>query len=199
MITGVNNSGKSSVLQAIALAELASKTEPRVQLNGSLGLALGEAQDVLNHRATDPLIELLVIGDTGTDTFRLAIPQVDRSVVLERVDAVPRTGNRDWHVGTYLCAERVGPRDLSEVAGDGADRVDVGPQGQFTAHVLARFSRQRVHTLLLHPSQYREQLGAYARGAGKRHGYPQSCGRFDCKRHGSHKRMQLRSDFVIWT
>ena len=158
MITGVNNSGKSSVLQAIALAELASTTGPRVQLNGSLGLALGEAQDVLNHRATDQLIELVVTGDTGTHTFRLAIPQVDRSVVLERIDANSRIGSRDWHIGTYLCAERVGPRDLSEVAGDGADRVDVGPQGQFTAHALARFSRHRVRDLLLHPSSSENSL-----------------------------------------
>ena len=158
MITGVNNSGKSSVLQAIVLADIASTTGPRVQLNGSLGLALGEAQDVLNHRATEQLIELIATGDSGTDTFRLAVPQDDRSVVLERVDVVPRTGSRDWYIGTYLCAERLGPRDLSEVAGDGADRVDVGTQGQFTAHALARFSRHRVQNLLLHPSSGERNL-----------------------------------------
>ena len=152
MITGVNNSGKSSVLQAIVLAEIASTNGPRVQLNGSLGLALGEAQDVLNHRATEQFIELITTGDTGTDTFRLAVPQVDRSVVLERIDVDPRPARRDWYIGTYLCAERLGPRDLSEVPGDGADRVDVGTQGQFTAYALARFSRYRVQGLLLHPS-----------------------------------------------
>ena len=158
MITGVNNSGKSSVLQAIALAEIASTTGPRVQLNGSLGLALGEAQDVLNHRATEQLIELIATGDNRTDTFRLAVPQVDRSVVLERVEVIPLTGSRDWYIGTYLCAERLGPRDVSEVAGDGADRVDVGAQGQFTAHALARFSRHRVQNLLLHPSSGESNL-----------------------------------------
>ena len=152
MIAGVNSSGKSSVLQAIALAEIASTTGPGVQLNGSLGLALGEAQDVLNHRATEQFIELITTGDTGTDTFRLAVPQVDRSVVLERIDVDPRPGSRDWYIGTYLCAERLGPRDLSEVPSDGADRVDVGTQGQFTAYALARFSRHRVQDLLLHPS-----------------------------------------------
>ena len=152
VITGVNSSGKSSVLQAIALAEIASTAGPRVHLNGSLGLALGEAQDVLNHRATEQLIEFIVTGDTGTNIFRLEIPQADRSVVLERVDIDPQTSSREWYVGTYLCAERLGPRDHSEVAGDGADRVDVGVQGQFTAYVLARFSRHRVQDLMLHPS-----------------------------------------------
>ena len=152
MITGVNSSGKSSVLQAIALAEIASTTGPLVQLNGSLGLALGEAQDVLNRRATEQTIELIATGETGTDRFKLAVPDAERSVVLERVDVGPRTGNRDWYVGTYLCAERIGPRDLSEVPGDGGDRVDVGTQGQFTAYALDRFGRQRVQDSLLHPS-----------------------------------------------
>ncbi len=158
VITGVNSSGKSSVLQAIALAEIASTAGPLVQLNGNLGLALGEAQDVLHHRATEQLIELIATGDTGTTTFRFGIPQADRSVVLERVDADPRNGSRDWYVGTYLCAERLGPRDVSEVADDGADRVDVGSQGEFTSYVLARFSRHRVQDLLLHPSTVKSSL-----------------------------------------
>ena len=158
VITGVNSSGKSSVLQAIALAEIASIAGSRVQLNGRLGLALGEAQDVLNRLATEQTIELITTGDSGTEICRLAIPQADRSVVLERVDVVPRTVRRDWYVGTYLCAERLGPRDLSEVADDGTDQVDVGVQGEFTAYVLARFSRQRVQNLLLHPSSVRSSL-----------------------------------------
>ena len=158
MITGVNSSGKSSVLQAIALAEIASNDAPRVPLNGSLGLALGEAQDVLNRRATEQLIELTTIGDGGTDVFRLAVPQTDRSVVLERVDVGPRTRSRDWHVGTYLCAERLGPRDFLDVAADGGDRVDVGTQGQFTAYALARFSRRRVQGPLVHPSSAESSL-----------------------------------------
>ena len=158
VITGVNSSGKSSVLQAIALAEIASTTGPLVQLNGNLGLALGEAQDVLNHRATEQVIELIATGDTGTSTFRLGIPQADRSVVLERVDVDPQNGSRDWYIGTYLSAERLGPRDVSEVAGDGTDRVNVGTQGEFTAYVLARFSRHRVQDLMLNPSSVESSL-----------------------------------------
>lgn len=151
-ITGVNSSGKSSVLQAIALAEIASISGSHVQLNGKLGLALGEAQDVLNRRAAEQTIELIATGDSGKDTYRFAVPQTDRSVVLEKVDVNPRITARDWYVGTYLCAERLGPRDLSDVADNGTDRVDVGVQGEFTAYVLARFSRHRVQDLLLHPS-----------------------------------------------
>ena len=165
VITGVNSSGKSSVLQAIALAEIASTTGPRVQLNGSLGLALGEAQDVLNHRATEQLIELITTGDTGTDTLRLAVPQVDRSVVLERIDVDPRPGSRDWYIGTYLCAERLGPRDLSEVAGDGADRVDCGHSGSVycirTGPVLALSCTRPTAPSV----QWWEQPSANARGA----------------------------------
>lgn len=158
MISGVNSSGKSSVLQAIALAEIASTSDTLVQLNGSLGLALGEAQDVLNRRATEQIIELTTTDDAGTDKFRLAVPEVDRSLVLERVDNEPQIKSRDWYVGTYLCAERLGPRDLFEVGGNSVDRVDVGTQGQFTAYALDRYRRRRVPDLLLHSSSGERNL-----------------------------------------
>ena len=107
---------------------------------------------MLYRRATEQTIELITTGDSGTDRVKLAIPHFDRSVVLERIDADELTAKRDWHVDTYLCAERVGPRDLFEVPGDGGDRVNVGTRGQFTAYALDRFRRQRVQDLLLHPS-----------------------------------------------
>ena len=47
LLSGVNSSGKSSVLQAIRLAELAMTHGPTVQLNQLMGLELGEATDVL--------------------------------------------------------------------------------------------------------------------------------------------------------
>ena len=153
LLTGVNSSGKSSVLQALRLAELAMTHGPTVQLNQLMGLELGEATDVLNREAISQHIELAVHTEGGVDRFRLVAPDdQDRSVALDVLPPEPDRENRKWQIDTYLSAERVGPRDLLEVAPSGGNRVDVGVRGEFTAHVLARFGRRRVPNSLLHPS-----------------------------------------------
>ena len=153
LLSGVNSSGKSSVLQALRLAELAAGGGSTVQLNDLMGLELGEATDVLNRQAVEPHIEFVVQTDKGTDRFRLAAPgDQDRSVVLEILEQGAAKESRDWRIDTYLSAERVGPRDLLEVAPSERGRVDVGVRGEFTAHMLARFERRAVAAALLHPS-----------------------------------------------
>ena len=154
LLSGVNSSGKSSVLQAIRLAELAMTHGPTVQLNQLMGLELGEATDVLNREALAQHIELAVHTEGGVDRLRLiASDDQDRSVALEVVPPGPGRGeSRRWQVDTYLGAERVGPRDILEVAPSGETRVDVGARGEFTAHMLALFGRRRVPDALLHPS-----------------------------------------------
>ena len=49
VLTGLNGSGKSSLVQAILLAqEAATRRGDTVRLNGPFGLELGTAEDVLN-------------------------------------------------------------------------------------------------------------------------------------------------------
>lgn len=154
LLSGVNSSGKSSVLQALRLAELAMTHGPTVQLNRSLGLELGEATDVLNREALVQQIELVVHTEGGADRLVLAAPDdQERSVALEVVPPVPSPGDeRKWRVDTYLGAERIGPRDILEVAPSGGNRMDVGVRGEFTAHMLAVFDRLPVSNTLLHPT-----------------------------------------------
>lgn len=154
LLSGVNSSGKSSALQALRLAELAMTNGPTVQLNRSLGLELGEATDVLNREALVPQIELVVHTESGADHLRLVAPDgQDRSVALEVVPPLPNRGeDRRWKVETYLGAERMGPRDILDVAPGGGSRMDVGVRGEFTAHMLTLFDRHPVTDSLLHPT-----------------------------------------------
>ena len=153
LLSGVNSSGKSSVLQALRLAELAMTHGSTVQLNHVMGLELGEATDVLNREALEQQIELAVHTEGGVDRFHLVPPDdQDRSVALEVVRPDSGGESRKWHIDTYLSAERVGPRDILEVAPSGGNRVDVGVRGEFTAHMLALFGHRRVPDSLLHPS-----------------------------------------------
>lgn len=154
LLSGVNSSGKSSVLQALRLAELAMTHSPTVQLNQLMGLELGEATDVLNREALAQHIELVVHTEGGVDRITLIAPDdQDRSVALEVLQSGSgRSESRRWQVDTYLGAERLGPRDILEVAPSGGTRIDVGVRGEFTAHMLALFDRRRVQDALLHPS-----------------------------------------------
>ena len=154
LLSGVNSSGKSSVLQALRLAELAMTHGATVQLNNVMGLELGEATDVLNREAQEQHIELVIHTEGGVDKIRLVAPvDKSRSVALDISPPLNRTEeNRRWQIDTYLGAERVGPRDILEVAPSGGPRVDVGVRGEFTAHMLALHDRRQVPYTLLHPS-----------------------------------------------
>ena len=152
LLTGVNSSGKSSVLQALLLADDAAAGSTRLQLNDRRGLALGEALDVLCRGAEERHIEFSVTADGITDAYRLGIPAEDRALVLELLAAEAVPQQRRWRVGSYLGAERLGPRDLAGVAPAGGDEVDVGARGEYTAYALARFERQPVAESLQHPS-----------------------------------------------
>ena len=159
LLTGANSSGKSSVIQALLIAEDAATTaSPWVQLNDRMGLALGEAQDVLSRDAAERHIELSVTADGVTETYKLGIPPEDGALVLDRLEAGPAPEQRRWRIGSYLGAERLGPRDLSGVAATGGDEVVVGVRGEFTAYALARFGRRRVAELLQHPSTSESNL-----------------------------------------
>lgn len=158
LLTGVNSSGKSSILQALLLADDAAAGSTRLQLNDRPGLALGEALDILCRGAEERDVELSVTADGVTDTYRLGIPAEDPALVLELLDSAPVLQERRWRIGSYLGAERLGPRDVSGVAPAGGDEVDVGARGEYTAYALARFERQPVAELLQHPSTSERNL-----------------------------------------
>ena len=158
LLTGMNSAGKSSVLQALLIADDAASASPWVQLNDRMGLALGEARDVLSRDASERHIEVSVTADGVTDTYKLGIPEDDGALVLDRLEADSAPKQRRWRIGSYLGAERLGPRDLSGVAATGGDEVDVGVRGEFTAYALARFGRRHVAELLQHPSTSESSL-----------------------------------------
>jgi predicted ATPase len=151
VLTGLNSGGKSTVLQALLLASLARRSH-NVALNGPYGLALGEGLDVLNPNATEPEIRFTLTSGSVEEQVRLIVPD-DRAVTLEAqlTRSISPPELIDFEIGTYLSAERLGPRDLLEVPPLYERVVDVGEQGQFTAHVLAQRDRMKVTRELLYP------------------------------------------------
>jgi predicted ATPase len=154
VLTGVNSGGKSSVVQALLLLHSDRMPGGGVPLNGPFGLQLGEGSDVLYSEATEQEIEFSVSAGGESGRLVLQVPD-DRSPTLRTIaEEVPKAagslrGRERSFV--YLSAERLGPRDLQEVAADFEANLSVGYQGQYTAHVLSQLSRRPVAKLRRHP------------------------------------------------
>jgi predicted ATPase len=177
ILTGVNGGGKSTVLQSLLLARMASTSPGQaVRLNGPYELALGTAADVLSRSAPESEITI-VLGGAVEDgwVYRFSVPADEEALYLEVKAAptrpVPGIGNTPGGF-TYLAAERLGPRDVLSVSAEEPDDIGVGVRGEFTAQVLALretrlvSARRTVREVLRHPQvanpQLRHQAEAWA-------------------------------------
>ncbi len=157
ILTGLNSSGKSSVIQAIMLANIKSADAPiNLGLNAKPGLILGQPADVLHSDADDSQIEIKL--SVGATTHRLVLETnfegAESATFVRRV-----SGSGFSSPITFLGAERWGPRTsqpVSPVVNDeNVSLVDVGHDGSFVAHALSTHGRREVQRELLHPSQQR--------------------------------------------
>lgn len=150
VLTGANGAGKTSVLHSILLARQMTRHPQRshVQLNGVDTLELGGAQDVIHREARDELAAIEVL-DTESNRWRWSFRAPGNRQTLNAAvvdNPVEYAGAIDkpppWF--TYLCAERLGPRDVLDASADDVSELGVGPRGEFVAQVLDSFSRARV-------------------------------------------------------
>ena len=150
VLTGANGAGKTSVLHALLLARQMTR-QPRqdhVELNGVDTLELGGADDVIHHEASDELAAIKVLDTDGRRwrwSFRAPVNvRTLNAVVVEKpVDYVGALGALPPEF-TYLCAERLGPRDVLSASAADVGALGVGSRGEFVAQVLASFDRSRV-------------------------------------------------------
>ena len=151
LLVGANASGKSTVIQSLLLLKQSHQTGAlragQLSLNGRL-LSVGTAKDVLYSQSQEDSI-----------AFSLAIEQEDMPVTFEF--SYPR-GNPDAYTlisdqevdyptinlfdksVTYLSAERLGPRLLYPMSDVWREEMNVGIQGEHTAHCLAEFGQEAI-------------------------------------------------------
>ncbi|WP_236539218.1 AAA family ATPase [Spiractinospora alimapuensis] len=155
VLSGLNGTGKSTVIQSLLLLRQISETQSgnTIQLNGPYGLALGEAQELLPLDADTSVIELILHSGAQHRRYELVVPE-KRALYLELNRAyeapLPELTRRGSGF-TYLCAERLGPRDQLNVSAADISRIGVGHQGEFTAQVLAVNESKQVLEGLQHP------------------------------------------------
>lgn len=163
LFSGLNGSGKSSVLQSLLLLrqshQLGVLQTGGLCLNGSL-VQLGTAKDVLYEAASEQAFGFsLSFAPTLRHKNR---PEIAWRFVLESTENILKTQptppsvcreslfNENFH---YLQAERLGPRTTFPLLPSGYSSRQLGTQGEYTPHFLTAFGDQEIETqALAHPS-----------------------------------------------
>ncbi|MFW0772952.1 DUF3696 domain-containing protein [Paenarthrobacter nitroguajacolicus] len=154
VLSGLNGSGKSTIIQSVVLAhKAATNAQSTVSLDVTSGLDLGHSADLLNH---DSVSGQMTVRLTNTEAFEWIfdigpvgdVPYLEVVKQPEDPDAV--FGNSSF---VYLGAERLGPRTTHPSSSQDPEKPSVGPDGRFTAHVLAVSGRQEIAEGLRHESK----------------------------------------------
>ena len=152
VLTGANGAGKTSVLHALLLARQMARQpgKSHVESNGVDTLELGGPEDVIHREASDDLAAVEVADIQSNHcrwAFRATSANDTRTLNATVVDSPD--GYSEALAGPapqfcYLCAERLGPRDVLGASAASVTELDVGSRGEFVAQVLASCDRSRV-------------------------------------------------------
>ena len=168
VLTGANSTGKTSILHSLLLARQIARQPSRsyVELNGVDTLELGGPEDVIHCEAGDDLAAIEILDAEGTCwrwSFRAASTTEKRTlnaIVVDRPDDYSGALAEPAPQFTYLCAERLGPRDVLSASAADVAELDVGSRGEFVAQVLASFNRSRISAGRLASSTTETQLSS---------------------------------------
>lgn len=139
VLTGLNGSGKTSVIHALLLMREAAQTSTKgaVLLNGPFGLQLGTAEDIANW-AGNGTVAFRAEDETGVHVWILDTPS-DEAMYLTATalpSNLPEAFKSNPGAFIYLSAERFGPRGSVAASSLPADQLDVGVQGENSAQLL---------------------------------------------------------------
>jgi predicted ATPase len=145
LISGLNSTGKSTVLQSLLLLRQSYKQGllPKIglALNGEL-VSIGTAQDALYESAKDNYIGFEIVWENyeGIWNFNYNPDKKEEDVlnlILEPNNSKIYKSNIFSKYFHYLQAERIGPRSFNEMSDYQVRRLrQIGTKGEYTAHFL---------------------------------------------------------------
>lgn len=174
LISGLNSTGKSSVLQSILTLRQSYQQKllpgEGLALNGDL-VSIGRGKDARFEDAKEDLIEIKLTNSLGLDCiwkFKCDNQENDSDVLpiisqepesLEIYESIS-VFNENFH---YLQAERIGPRSSFKMSNfQVAQLKSLGTQGEYTGHFLSINERIKICNIKLsHPNvkQDEDNLG----------------------------------------
>jgi predicted ATPase len=165
LLSGLNGTGKSSVLQALLLLRQSYQHEllqnVGLLLNGDL-IQLGTTKDVFYEGASSDVLGFtLDFGNGLIAEWRFKSDDPKAELVRLKSEPVPQTVYEtslfgdDFH---YLTAERLGPRPAAKTSDFSVcEHRQLGIRGEYTAHFLKTFGNRKITDLVLaHPETKNE-------------------------------------------
>jgi len=149
VFAGSNASGKSSVIQALLLLRQSYESKylekRQLQLNGKL-FSVGTVEDLIMEGEENRTITIGVSENGQYEIFDFEYEGGKRSgfMLPLKKESVPNEIDFLSTSFSYLCAERLGPRNLYEISEEILSSRDVGIQGEYTASILEEFGDEPV-------------------------------------------------------
>lgn len=138
ILTGMNGTGKTSLIHALLLIREATRRDDKVvQLNGPYGLELGSFEDIQNWNTQNHMS--FVLTDEACSIYSWELGGNPTSLYAEiqkHPQELPPLFNEGERMFQYLCAERFGPRTILGSAALPPEQLEVGFRGEYSAQVL---------------------------------------------------------------
>ncbi|MBC6436380.1 DUF3696 domain-containing protein [Nostoc sp. HG1] len=160
LFSGLNSTGKSSVLQSLLLLRQSYQQgllpEKGLALNGDL-VSIGTAQDALFEGAQEDLIGFDIVWKNnlcGVWRFKYDKEVDVMNITLKPVASEVYSSNLFGNNFHYLNAERIGPRSFNEMSDYQVRQLgQLGTKGEYTAHFLSVNRREVIpNKRLAHPN-----------------------------------------------
>ncbi|MEQ9481397.1 AAA family ATPase [Coleofasciculus sp. F4-SAH-05] len=159
LLSGLNSTGKSSVIQALLLLRQSYQQsllpDIGLALNGDL-VCIGTAQDALFEAAKDDVIGFdLLLEDDTQGRWRFDYNREADVIALSSPKTAPEVYKSSLFSDKfhYLQAERIGPRTYFEISDfQVRQHEQIGTRGEYTAHFLSTYRDKDIpNSNLSHP------------------------------------------------
>lgn len=157
VLTGINGSGKTSVIHSLLLASEAADFNigDPIRLSGPYGIELGAAEEVRNWSSTDSIEFHITSDNEETASWKFSIPNsTSPYLIVEEPPCIQLTAfSKRPRSFSYLCAERLGPRNVSPTSSLPVEMLEIGARGEFCAQIFGTLGSRpigcsnRVHPL----------------------------------------------------
>lgn len=154
VLTGLNSSGKSSIIQALLILEKAKKQDSNILLDGH-----GSVEEIRNTFHNQEII-LGVKNDRNIEfTTQIALGNQDGKTynVINREEF-------DFPEIIYISANRFGPKTSVPIYNDSSKRNRIGANGENLFQFIKSFEDKTIDAKLIHPNSEGETLEYNIRG-----------------------------------